>query len=300
MMEDNDNRMFLLNGKIYPVLDVNNLDDADIMDRLEKVVERFDGVYIHVNVGRSLPSRMKALYSTNKRAPFLCPHADVVPLLDFLDLAVSSSIFKDMVQGYVFSNIVPPLFRYEDELDQLGNIISHACSCPQCESNMVQVPSAMGLSNLVPLDDGDHAERYDFAQRIWLWATAFDRARTQLTDAIELRLNSYDRIMQDLSSIDADTYLLFPETEYPDLGLQVNGFDDMALKIYGIDDRWLDHFSGIIAAPSFELSWDEEHIMSWNVDEGEKLLRLKYLEEGHKLFIESRLTPEVMSRVLQG
>jgi hypothetical protein len=105
--------------------------------------------------------------------------------------------------------------------------------------------------------------------------------------------------MLELSSIDADTYLLFPEAEYPDLALQVNGFDDLSRKMYGIDDRWLDHFSGIIASPSFELNWDEEHIMSWNVDEGEKLLQLKYLEENHRLFIESRLSPEVMSRVLQ-
>jgi hypothetical protein len=293
-MEENDYRMFLQNGKIFPVLDINSLDDADIMDKLERVVERFDGVYIHVNVGKSLPSRMKSLYSNNKRASFLCPQADVAPLLDFLDLAVGSSMFKDMVQGYVFSNIVPPLFRYEAEQDQLGNIISHACSCSQCETNMGAVPKALGAGDMVPRDDGDHAERFDFAQRIWLWATAYDRARTQLGEIIESRLNSYDRIMQDLSSMELETYLLYPETEYPDISLQV------ALKTYGIDDRWLDHFSGIIASPLFELSWDEEHIMSWNVDEGETLLRLKYLEDGHKLFIESRLSPEVMSRVLQG
>lgn len=292
--------MFLQNGKIFPVLDVNSLDDADIMDKLERVVERFDGVYIHVNVGKSLPARMRALYSNNKRAPFLCPQADVTPLLDFLDLAVGSSMFKEMVQGYVFSNIVPPLFRYEDEPDQLGNIISHACACSNCESNIAPVPIAMRSGDLVPRDGDDHTERYDFAQRIWLWATAFDRARTQLSEAIEQRMNSYDRIMRELSSMDSETYLLYPETEYPDLPLQVNGFDDLARQTYGIDDRWLDHFSGIIASPLFELSWDEEHIMSWNVDEGEKLLRLKYLEEGHKLFIDSRLSPEVMSRVLQG
>jgi hypothetical protein len=38
-MEENDYRMFLQNGKIFPVLDINSLDDADIMDKLERVVE---------------------------------------------------------------------------------------------------------------------------------------------------------------------------------------------------------------------------------------------------------------------
>jgi hypothetical protein len=299
-MEDNGYRMFLEDGKIYPVLDVVTLDDQDLVDQLEALVERFDGIYLYANVGKSLPARMKALYSSGKRGNFTCPQADVEPLLDFIELASDSSMFADNIEGYVFSNVIPPLFRYEYELlDDYGNSISHACACDSCRSYMNDLTETMAGADLVVEEQGEFTDHYEFAQRIWLWAKAHGLAG-QMDAMHKARLAAYSPIMEKLASFDASTYLLFPESEYPDLVLHVNGFSEADLAEYGIDDRWLEHFTGMIAAPNFALDWDEDHILSMNVDDGAKLLRLKYLEPGRRVFIETKLSPEVVKRVLQG
>jgi hypothetical protein len=299
-MEDNGYRMFLEDGKIFPVLDIITLDDQDLIDKLENLVERFDGIYIYANVGKSLPSRMKAMYSSGRRSNFACPTADVEPLLDFIELASDSSMFADNIAGYVFSNVVPPLFRYEYELlDDYGNSISHACACPECKGYMSELSELMADADLVVEEQREFADHYEFAQRIWLWALAHGMVE-HLDGLHEARIAAYKPIMEKLASFDAATYLLFPETEYPDLMLHVNGFSPNDWAEYGLDDAWLDHFTGMVAAPSFALDWDEDHIMAMNIDDGSKLLRLKYLEPDRKVFIETKLSPEVMQRVLQG
>lgn len=299
-MDENGYRMFLEDGKIYPVLDVVTLDDQDVVDQLEALVERFDGIYLYANVGKNLPARMKALYSSGKRSNFACPQADVEPLLDFIELASDSSMFADNIEGYVFSNIVPPLFRYEYELlDDYGNSVSHACACDSCRDHMNELTDALAGADLVIEEQRDFTDHYEFAQRIWLWALAHGIS-DHMAAVHQARLAAYSPIMEKLASFDASTYLLFPESEYPDLLLHVNGFREPDLLEYGIDERWLEHFTGMVAAPNFGLEWDEDHIMAMNVNDGTKLLRLKYLEQGRRVFIESKLGPEVMKRVLQG
>ncbi|OPY31806.1 MAG: hypothetical protein A4E32_01409 [Methanomassiliicoccales archaeon PtaU1.Bin124] len=299
-MDDNGYRMFLEDGKIYPVLDVVTLDDQDLIDQIESMVERFDGIYLYANVGKSLPGRMKALYSSGKRGNFACPQADVEPLMDFIELASDSSMFADNIEGYVFSNVIPPLFRYEYEvLDDYGNSISHACSCNECKDYLGELTELLAKAELVLEEPTEYSDHYEFAQRIWLWAKAHGLAE-RMDSVQEARLAAYAPLMDKLSSFDAATYLLFPETEYPDLVLHVNGFGMNDLAEYGIHDRWLEYFSGMVTATGFGIEPDEDHILAMNVNDGTKLLRLKYLEPGRRVFIETKLSPEVMKRVLQG
>ena len=223
-MEDNGYRMFLEDDKIYPVLDIVTLDDPDLIDQLETMVERYDGIYLYANVGKSLPARMRSLYSNGKRANFTCPQADVEPLLDFIELASDSSMFTDNIQGYMFSNVIPPLFRYEYEAeDDFGNAISHACSCNDCRTHMGELTDLLANADLSVDQQTDYTDHYEFAQRIWLWAKAHGIA-DRVESVIDARIAAYSPIMEKLSSFDADSYLLFPESEYPDLMLHVNGF----------------------------------------------------------------------------
>jgi hypothetical protein len=293
-------RLIFSDGKGIPLVDVSLIDDDASADRVDGLVDHFGGLMVGVNVGMNLPQRMRALYSNGTRSPYACPQADLGPMVEMITLAVNESPYADAVKGFVLSNIIPPLFRFEDPAATSGNLISYGCSCSNCDE-------ALGMSDL-----GDRLarmelrpiERYDgddmaFAREVWVWAQAVS-VLEDYSDMLYDRLRAYSQCLSQLAGLKGDRYLMISDADYPDTEFQVNGHNEASRLVFGIGDDLLQYLTGIIISPSFGTIMDREHVPIFEVDDIKAFIKMKYLEPKSKFMIDSVLPPEVIQHVLQG
>jgi hypothetical protein len=292
-------RLIFSDGNAVPIVDISTLDDDASADRIDALVENFGALHVGVNIGMNLPSRMRAIYSNGERSNYACPRADLAPMVDMISLAINESPYADSVKGFVLSNIIPPLFRFEDGSVAAGNLISYGCSCPECDESlgMSDLGDRLARMELRPIgsDEGDAVE---FAREVWVWA----KACSVLDDYFDLlndRIRGYSRIMTQLSALKGEKYLLFSETDYPDTEYQVNGYDESTRLAFGIGDDLLPNLTGMIVSPTFGTQIDRSHLPLFEVDDIKAFIQMKYLDPKSKFMIDSVLPPEVIQHVLK-
>jgi hypothetical protein len=292
-------RLIFSDGKAVPVVDISILDDDASADRMDDLVDSFGAVHVGINVGMNLPQRMRALYSNGTRSAFACPQADLAPMVEMISLAVNESPYSDAVKGYVLSNIIPPLFHFDDPSATVGNLISYGCSCPQCDESlgMSDLGDRLAKMELRPMEanDGDDAA---FAREVWVWAAA-STVLDDYSDLLNERIRAYLPIMSQLTGLKGERYLFFAEADYPDTEFQVNGYDEPSRLAFGIGDDLLADLTGMILSPSFGTIMDREHVPLFEVDEIKAFIKMKYLDPKSKFMIDSVLPPEVIKHVLQ-
>jgi hypothetical protein len=293
-------RLIFSEGKAVPVVDISILDDDASADRVDALVDKFGALQVGVNIGMNLPQRMKALYSSGARSPFACPQADLAPMVEMISLAINESPYADSVKGYVLSNIIPPLFHFDDPYVTVGNLISYGCACPRCDESlgMSDLGDRLARMELRPMeaDDGDEAA---FARDVWVWAAA-SSVLDDYFDLLNDRIRAYGQIMTQLTSLKGGRYLVFSETDYQDTEFQVNGYDESSRLAFGMGDALLENLTGLIVSPSFDVVMDKEHIPLFEVDDIKAFIKMKYLEPKSKFMIDSVLPPEVIQHVLEG
>jgi hypothetical protein len=292
-------RLIFSDGKAVPVVDISLLDDDASADRVDNLVDSFGMLHVGVNVGMNLPQKMRALYSNGARSAYACPQADLAPMVGMISLAVSESPYADAVKGYVLSNIVPPLFHFDDPHASVGNLISYGCSCPECDESlgMSDLGDRLARMELRPMDanDGDDAA---FAREVWVWAAA-STVLDDYSDLLNDRIRAYAPIMSQLADLSGEKYLFYAETDYPDTEFQVNGYDESSRLAFGIGDDLLADLTGMIVSPSFGTILDTEHVPLFEVDDIKAFIKMKYLDPKSKFMIDSVLPPEVIQHVLQ-
>ncbi len=292
-------RLLFSDGKAVPLVDISILDDDASADRIDALVDSFGALHVGVNIGMNLPQRMRALYSSGARSSFACPQADLAPMVEMISLAINESPYADSVRGYVLSNIVPPLFHFDDPYVTVGNLVSYGCSCPQCDESlgMSDLGDRLARMELRPLESND-GEEAAFAREVWVWAMA-NSVLDDYADLLNDRIRAYGRIMSQLEGLKGDRYLMFSETDYRDTEFQVNGYDELTRLAFGIGDDLLEHLTGMIISPSFGSVIDKDHVPLFEVDEIKAFIKMKYLEPKSKFMIDSVLPPEVIQHVLQ-
>jgi hypothetical protein len=292
-------RLIFSDGKAVPVVDISILDDDASADRVDNLVDSFGALHVGVNVGMNLPQRMRALYSNGVRSSFACPQADLAPMVEMISLAINESPYADAVKGYVFSNVIPPLFHFDDPYLNVGNLISYGCSCPQCDESlgMSDLGDRLARMELRPTDSND-SDDAAFAREVWVWASA-STVLDDYSDLLNDRIRAYLPIMSQLAGLKGERYLFFSETDYPDTEFQVNGYDESSRLAFGIGDDLLADLTGMIVSPSFGTMMDKEHVPLFEVDDIKAFIKMKYLEPKSKFMIDSVLPPEVIQHVLQ-
>ena len=293
-------RLIFSDGKAVPVVDISILDDDASADRMDALVDGFGTLHVGVNVGMNLPQRMRALYSNGTKSSFACPRADLEPMVEMINMAIKESPYADAVQGYVLSNIVPPLFRFDDPYITVGNLIGYGCSCPQCDESlgMSDLGDRLAKMELRPLEAND-GDSIAFAREVWVWASAIS-VLDEYSDLLNDRVKAYGRIMSQLGGLKGERYLIYSESDYPDAEFQVNGYNEASRLVFGIGDDLLEHITGMILSPSFGTIADREHIPLFEVDDIKAFIKMKYLDPKSKFMIDSVLPPEVIQHVLQG
>ena len=293
-------RLIYSDGKAVPVVDISIIDDDASADRVDALVDCFGSLHVGVNIGMNLPQRMRALYSSGARSNYACPQADLAPMVQMISLAIRGSPYADSVTGYVLSNIIPPLFRFEDPYVTVGNLISYGCSCPHCDESlgMSDLGDRLARMELRPLDSND-GDAIAFAREVWVWSAA-SSVLDEYTDLLNDRIRAYGPIMSQLAGLKGDKYLLFSETDYPDTEFQVNGYDGSSRLAFGMGDQLLENLTGMIVSPSFGGVIDNYHVPLFEVDDIKAFIKMKYLEPRSKFMIDSVLPPEVIQHVLQG
>lgn len=293
-------RLIFSEGKAVPVVDISIIDDDASADRVDALVDKFGALQVGVNIGMNLPQKMKALYSSGVRSTFACPQADLAPMIEMISLAVKESPYADSVKGYVLSNIIPPLFHYDDPYVTEGNLISYGCACPRCDESlgMSDLGDRLARMELRPMEaeDGDEAA---FARDVWVWAVA-SSVLDDYSDLLNDRIRAYGPIMTQLTGLKGEKYFVFSETDYQDTEFQVNGYDESSRLAFGIGDALLENLTGMIVSPSFDVVMDKEHIPLFEVDDIKAFIKMRYLEPKSKFMIDSVLPPEVIQHVLEG
>jgi hypothetical protein len=293
-------RLIFSEGNGTPLVDISIIDDDASADRVDALVDSFGGLHVGVNIGMNLPQRMRALYSNGTRSVYACPQADLAPMVEMINLAIDESPYADSVRGYVFSNIIPPLFRLDDPVVTSGNLVSYGCSCPQCDESlgMSDLGDRLARMELRPLERND-GDEIAFAREVWVWAAA-SSVLDEYSDLLNDRIRAYSPIMSQLAGLKGERYLMFSETDYPDTELQVNGYNESSRLAFGIGDDLLEHLTGMIISPSFGTIIDKEHVPIFEVDDIKAFIKMKYLEPKSRFMIDSILPPEVIKHVLQG
>jgi hypothetical protein len=293
-------RLIFSEGEGTPLVDISIIDDDAAADRVDALVDSFAGLYVGVNIGTNLPQRMRALYSSGSRVGYACPQADLRPMVDLINMAIEGSPYADSVKGFVLSNIVPPLFRFDDPSVASGNLVSYGCSCPECDEalGMSDLGDRLARMELRPIERND-GEEMAFAREVWVWATA-NSVLDDYSDLLNDRIRAYAPIMSQLAGLKGERYLMFSETDYPDSEFQVNGYNDSSRLAFGMGDDLLENLTGMIISPSFGTIADTQHIPIFEVDEIKAFIKMKYLEPKSKFMIDSILPPEVIKHVLQG
>lgn len=292
-------RLIFSQGKGVPVVDISILDDDASADRVDALVDGFGALLVGVNVGMNLPQRMRALYSSGVRSAFACPQADLDPMVEMISLAINESPYADAVSGYVLSNIIPPLFHFDDPYLTVGNLISYGCACPKCDESlgMSDLGDRLARMELRPMEanDGDDAA---FAREVWVWAAA-SSVLDEYYELLSDRIRAYAPIMAQLAGLKGERYLFFSESDYPDTEFQVNGYDESSRLAFGIGDDLLEHLTGMVVSPSFGTIIDKDHVPLFEVDDIKAFIKMKYLDPKSKFMIDSVLPPEVIQHVLQ-
>ena len=226
-------RLIFSDGKAVPVVDISILDDDASADRVDNLVDSFGALNVGVNVGMNLPQSMRALYSNGARSAFACPQADLAPMVEMISMAVKESPYADAVKGYVMSNIVPPLFHFDDPYATAGNLISYGCSCPQCDESlgMSDLGDRLARMELRP-KDSNSGDEVAFAQEVWVWAAA-STVLDDYSDLLNDRIRAYAPLMSQLAGLRGERYLFYAETDYPDTEFQVNGYDESSRLAFG-------------------------------------------------------------------
>jgi hypothetical protein len=276
------------------------IDDDASADRVDDLVDNFGGLHVGVNIGMNLPQRMRALYSSGTRAAYACPQADLGPMVEMITLAIEGSPYADSVKGFVLSNIIPPLFRFDDPAITSGNLIGYGCSCPDCDEalGMSDLGDRLARMELRPIE-GNDGEESSFARQVWVWAAA-SSVLDEYSDLLNDRIRAYAPVVSQLAGLKGDRYMMFSETDYLDTEYQVNGYNDNSRLAFGIGDALLEDLTGMIVSPSFGTVIDNGHVPIFEVDDIKAFIKMKYLEPKSKFMIDSVLPPEVIQHVLQG
>lgn len=293
-------RLIFSEGKPVPLVDIGILDDDASADRVDALVDSFGALHVGVNIGMNLPSRMQALYSSSARSWYACPQADLSPMVDMISLAIDESPYADSVKGFVLSNIIPPLFHFDDPFVTPGNLVSYGCSCPKCDESlgMSDLGDRLARMELRPIERND-GDDIAYAREVWVWSSAIS-VLEDYSDLLNDRVRAYAPIMSQLAELKGDRYLIFSETDYPDTEFQVNGYSETSRLAFGIGDDLLENLTGMIISPSFGTIIDNDHIPIFEVDDIKAFIKMKYLEPRSKFMIDSVLPPEVIQHVLQG
>jgi len=280
-------------------VDISIIDDDGSADRVDALVDNLGGLLVGVNIGMNLPQRMRALYSNGARSAYACPQADLGPMVEMISLAIDESPYADSVKGFVLSNIIPPLLRFDDPSVTSGNLISYGCSCSQCDEalGMSDLGDRLARMELRPIERND-GDDIAFAREVWVWAAA-SSVLDDYPDLLNDRIRAYAPVMSQLAGLKGDRYLMFSETDYPDTEFQVNGYNESSRLAFGIGDDLLENLTGMILSPSFGTIIDKEHIPIFEVDDIKAFIKMKYLEPKSKFMIDSVLPPEVIQHVLQ-
>jgi hypothetical protein len=293
-------RLIFSDAKAVPVVDISILDDDASADRLDGLVDSFGGLFVGINIGMNLPQSMRALYSSGLKSVYACPEADLEPMVEMITLAITESPYADAVRGFVFSNIIPPLFHFDDPYVTAGNLISYGCSCPHCDEmlGMSDLGDRLARMELRPVDSND-GDAVAFAREVWVWAAA-SSVLDDYSDLLNDRIKAYGGIMAQLAGLKGERYLMYAETDYPDTEFQVNGYDESSRLAFGIGDDLLQNLTGMIISPSFGTIIDKDHVPLFEVDDIKAFIKMKYLDPKSKFMIDSVLPPEVIQHVLQG